>query len=187
MAGMGSNGSGSMDMDSDAGDSTTTIDVPEGAEFNAADVAFAQRMIPHHAQAVVMAEMALDTSTNDDVLELAEQIRAAQSPEIEQMTTWLTDWDQSVPDAEADMGGSGGMSGMMSETDMDGLRAATGSGFDRMFLEMMVIHHEGAIEMAEEELAEGLYQPTKDLAQAVITGQQAEIETMNGLLSDLPS
>ena len=110
MDGMGADGSNSMDMDSDGGGSTTTINIPDGADFNTADVTFAQDMIPHHAQAVAMADMALDTSTNDDVLQLAEQIRAAQSPEIEQMTTWLTDWDQSVPDAESGMGGSSGMS-----------------------------------------------------------------------------
>ena len=184
---------GSMgDMGTEGGQgSTTTLVIPDGAEFNATDVYFAQGMIPHHAQAVQMADMALEISTNPDVTALAEQIKAAQSPEIEQMTTWLDDWDQAVPDPDAmmddNMDHSGGMmmSGMMSEADMASLGDATGTDFDRMFLEMMILHHEGAIEMAEEELAEGKYQPTKDLAQAVITGQQAEIEEMNTLIAGL--
>jgi uncharacterized protein (DUF305 family) len=79
------------------------------------------------------------------------------------------------------------MTGMMSEADMARLGNATGTDFDRMFLEMMILHHEGAIEMAELELADGKYQPTKDLAQAVITGQQAEIDEMNTLIAGLPA
>lgn len=189
------NGSAMEGMDSmegtDPGGTTTTLDIPDGAEFNATDVAFAQGMIPHHGQAVQMADMALDVSSNPDVTALAEQIKAAQSPEIEQMTTWLTDWDQAVPDPNAvmddNMDGAGGMmmSGMMSAADMERLTDATGTDFDRMFLEMMILHHEGAIEMAEQELADGKYEPTLDLAQAVITGQQAEIEEMNSLIADL--
>jgi uncharacterized protein (DUF305 family) len=173
--------------------STTTVDIPASAEFNATDVFFAQGMIPHHGQAVQMADMAFRVSTNPDITALAQQIKAAQSPEIEQMTNWLTDWDQAVPDPDAvmddNMDRAGGMmmSGMMSAADMRRLDNASGTDFDRMFLEMMVLHHEGAIEMAEEELAKGKYQPTKDLAQAVITGQQAEIEQMNTLIAGLPA
>lgn len=195
--GMNSSGAGMDDMGSmgtgNAPGSTTTLDIPEGAEFNATDVAFAQGMIPHHAQAIEMADMALEISTNPDVTVLAEQIKAAQGPEIDQMTTWLTDWDQTVPDPDApmdeNMDSAGGMmmTGMMSEADMARMGNATGTDFDRMFLEMMILHHEGAIEMAEQELADGKYQPTKDLAQAVITGQQAEIEEMNALIDSLPA
>lgn len=197
MDGMNTDGSGTMDMGSmdngAGGGSTTSLNIPEGADFNATDVAFAQGMIPHHGQAVQMADMALAISTNAEVRSLAEQIKAAQSPEIEQMTTWLTDWGQSVPDPNAmmddNMDHSGGMmmSGMMSAADMARLENASGTDFDRMFLEMMVLHHEGAIEMAEQQLADGMYQPTKDLAQAVITGQQAEIEEMNALIATLPA
>lgn len=195
MDGMNTDSTG-MDMgstDSSMSGTSTTLNIPAGADFNATDVAFAQGMIPHHGQAVQMADMALETSTNADVKALAQQIKAAQSPEIEQMTTWLTDWDQPIPDPNAmmddNMDHSGGMmmSGMMSTADMARLGNATGTDFDKMFLEMMILHHEGAIEMAEQELAEGKYQPTKDLAQAVITGQQAEIEEMNTLIAGLPA
>ena len=195
-SGMDTNESGAMDMgsmDSSGGNGAdSTLDIPEGADFNATDVAFARGMIPHHGQAVQMADMAIDISTNAEVRALAEQIKAAQSPEIEQMTAWLTAWGQDVPDPNAvmedDMNQSGGMmSGMMTGAEMARLGNATGTEFDRMFLEMMVLHHEGAIEMAEQELAEGIFQPTKDLARAVITGQQAEIEEMNALLAAWPA
>ena len=171
--------------------SETSISIPVGAAFNATDVAFAQGMIPHHAQAVEMSDLALANSSNPEVLALATEIKAAQSPEIAQMTAWLTEWGQSVPDPAADMdmnmSGSGGMmmSGMMSESDMSALSAASGTVFDRMFLEMMVRHHEGAVQMAEEELANGRYQPTLDLATAIVASQTAEILRMQALLASL--
>jgi uncharacterized protein (DUF305 family) len=109
------------------------------------------------------------------------------------MTAWLTEWGQPVPDPSAgmdmnmDMGGAGGMmmSGMMSESDMATLAAATGTEFDRLFLEMMVRHHEGAVEMAEQELANGRYQPTLDLATGIVASQTAEILRMQALLATL--
>lgn len=178
-----------MDMSDGAEDSTSTISVPADAEFNAIDVAFAQGMIPHHGQAVQMADMALEISTDPTIRALAEKIKAAQDPEIVLMEGWLEEWDQPVPDrnqpmdhSSDDMGGMM-MSGMMSEADMARLGNATGTDFDRMFLEMMVLHHEGAIEMAEQQLADGKYQPAKDLAQAIIAAQQTEIDEMNALLS----
>ena len=152
--------------------SRSTISVPADAEFNATDVAFAQGMIPHHGQAVQMADMALEISTDPTIRALAEKIKAAQDPEIVIMEGWLEAWDQPVPDrnqpmdhSSDDMGGMM-MSGMMSEADMARLGNATGADFDRMFLEMMVLHHEGAIEMAEQQLAEGKNQAVKDLSPA---------------------
>ncbi len=181
-------GDGSMGAGG-AGGSTSTISVPADAEFNAIDVAFAQGMIPHHGQAVQMADMALDISTDPTIRGLAEKIKAAQDPEIVIMEGWLEDWGQPVPDRNQpmdhstdDMGGMM-MSGMMSEADMARLGNASGTDFDRMFLEMMILHHEGAIEMANQQLADGKYQPAKDLAAMIITAQQAEIAEMNALLS----
>jgi uncharacterized protein (DUF305 family) len=169
--------------------STSTISVPADAAFNAMDVAFAQGMIPHHAQAVEMAEMALAISTDPTVRALAEKVKAAQDPEITLMTSWLEAWGQSVPDRNGPMGhdgtGPGGMmmSGMMSEAEMAQLGAARGGEFDRMFLEMMIRHHEGAVQMAQQQLADGKYPPAKDLARAIMAAQQAEIDQMRALLS----
>jgi uncharacterized protein (DUF305 family) len=155
------------------------------ADVNEADVAFAQGMIPHHRQAVAMAELAEDRAESAEVVDLAQRIKAAQDPEIEQMTGWLEEWGQEVPDEMGHGGMSGmdgGMPGMMSEEDMAAMGDASGPAFDEMFLTMMIEHHEGAIEMAETELADGQDPEAKELAQAIIDAQQAEIEEMRGIL-----
>jgi uncharacterized protein (DUF305 family) len=162
--------------------------IPADAEFNATDVAFAQGMIPHHAQAIVMADMALTQSTDPDVTKLATEIKVAQAPEIEQLTNWLETWGQPVPDSTGESGVDHSMdgmmmSGMMSDADMARLENATGADFDTMWLEMMIQHHEGAISMARDEVAGGKYGPTKSMAESIITSQQIEIDAMTKLLT----
>lgn len=157
-----------------------------GGQHNEADVAFAQGMIPHHRQAIEMSELANSNAGSSEVKALAEQIMAAQDPEIETMTGWLEDWGGSVEDGGMDMGsGMSGMSGMMSQTEMADLESATGAAFDRMFLEMMTRHHQGAVEMAQRELEQGEFGPAQELAQMIIDSQKAEIEEMQGLLEQL--
>lgn len=181
------------DMNGMGGSSAPTI--PADANFNATDVGFAQGMIPHHAQAVEMADMALANTTNPDVLALARQIKAAQSPEIQKMTGWLTSWGQPVPStamgsmAGHDMTGMDGMmmDGMMSQADMDRLSTSTGTAFDRLWLELMIQHHEGAVKMAKNEVAGGKNPDVIALANAIISSQQAEITTMESLLTKLPA
>lgn len=184
-----SDGTSGMDMGSDSSESTTTSaetsEIPSDAEFNQADVDFAQGMIPHHAQAIEMADMAIAQSDSAEVTDLAERIHAAQDPEIEQLTTWLEDWGQDVPDREMSMDhdmGDMSMDGMMTQDQMGEMAAATGAEFDRMFLEMMIVHHEGAVSMAEDEVANGKYEPAIEMAQSIIDGQSAEIDEMNQLL-----
>lgn len=159
------------------------------ARFNDADVAFAQMMIPHHSEAVEMAELANDRAENPEVTALAEQIRAAQEPEIAQLTGFLNAWGAEVPPAGSmagmDHGGMSGMSGMpgaMTPEQREQLRNATGAAFDQMFLTMMIEHHEGAIEQAETELEDGQNAEATELAQTIIDAQQAEIEEMQGIL-----
>jgi uncharacterized protein (DUF305 family) len=184
---------GGMSSGNTAATGGSTATVPADAAFNATDVGFAQGMIPHHAQAVEMAEMALSTSSNPDVEELATAIKAAQQPEIDQLTAWLEDWEQPVPDADAgadhDMDDMGGMmmSGMMSEADMERLGDADGSEFDRMWLEMMIQHHQGAIEMANVEIADGKFADAKQMARTIVSTQQTEIDEMDGLIDRLPA
>ncbi|GAA3985621.1 DUF305 domain-containing protein [Thermobifida alba] len=152
------------------------------AEFNETDVAFAQMMIPHHEQAVEMSRLAVERA-GADVRELAEQIEAAQGPEIEQMTTLLESWGE-----EPAGGGHGmphadhGMPGMMSDEQMTELRGLQGDAFDTRFLEMMIAHHEGAVEMAEQELADGVNPEARQLARDIVETQEAEIEQMRGML-----
>ncbi|WP_032390495.1 DUF305 domain-containing protein [Rhodococcoides fascians] len=155
------------------------------AQFNDADVMFAQMMYPHHAQAVQMADMANGRTDNPDVLSLASAIAAAQQPEMDQMTAWLTEWGQPAP--SADMGQMGGMdhssgSGMMTAQDMDALMAASGPEFDRQWLTMMIAHHTGAIEMANTEIADGSNPDAQEMARTIVATQQQEIDTMQRLL-----
>ncbi|MBA3367580.1 MAG: DUF305 domain-containing protein [Geodermatophilaceae bacterium] len=156
-------------------------DVETSAEdHNAADVTFATDMIPHHRQAVEMAEMAATRAENPEVLQLAEEIAGAQEPEIETMSGWLEEWGEPLPD---EMGGMdmGGMPGMMSEERMQGLGEANGMTFDELFLEMMIEHHTGAIQMAQTEQSEGLYAEAIELAEQIEATQRDELETMQNL------
>ena len=166
---------------STSGSSGATI--PADADFNAADVEFAQGMIPHHEQAIEMADMALDPNVgaSPDVVALAEAIQAGQDPEIELMQGWLTAWDQP---AMEDMEGHdmSSMVGMMSAEDMDELGTLTGVEFDKAWLEMMIAHHEGAVQMAETVKADGKNADVAALADQVIAAQTTEIETMTALL-----
>ena len=162
----------------------TSADSGAAADFNDADVEFAQGMIAHHEQAIEMADIALDPTigASAEVQDLATRIKAAQDPEIEAMTGWLTAWGQPVQ-----MDTSGGhdmssMEGLMTAEEMDALGAATGAEFDTMWLEMMIRHHEGAISMAETVKASGSNADVLALAEQVITTQQAEIEEMQTLL-----
>ena len=159
---------------------------------NSADVEFATMMIPHHAQAITMSDTALKQATNPDVKALASTIKAAQSPEIKLMSGWLTAWGAPVPgnDGGSDMSGMGGMGdqsgGMMSADEMAALGKATGPAFDRLWLKMMIRHHQGAVAMAKTALAKGKNPDALKLARSIITGQSAEITQMNSILSQLP-
>ena len=185
---------GGDDADPSADDVRTASD---GSEFNQADVDFATRMIPHHAQAVQMVVMAQGRELDPEVASLMEDIRDAQVPEIETMSDWLVTWDEPVPETsldhanaghgdghgaeEMDMGEMGDMTGMMSTERMDDLDQAQGAAFQEMWIEMMTEHHEGAIEMAEAEVEDGHSPEATAMAEQIIESQTAEIETMQGL------
>lgn len=158
-------------------------------QHNDADVMFAQGMIPHHAQAVEMSDIVLaKDGVDEEVRSLAEEIKAAQAPEIELMSGWLEGWGEEVPATDG-MDSMAGMdhsdSGMMSEEDMAALTDSDGAEASRLFLEQMIEHHQGAIAMAETELSDGSATEATELAQSIIDTQQAEIRTMEDLLADL--
>ena len=171
-------------------DSEPVAAVPDGADHNTADVRFATEMIPHHAQALHMVDMAEGRELTREAEQLMADIEAAQTPEIEQMSGWLEEWDQPVPDTsgmgpmggDMDMDHMGDMVGAMSEEALAELEGAEGTVFERMWLQMMIEHHEGAIEMAEVELDEGEHAGTLDLAESIIESQRAEIELMESML-----
>ena len=161
---------------------------PATAQHNAADVAFAQSMIPHHRDAVAMADLAADRAQDPEVKTLAEQIQAAQQPEIDQLTGFLSAWGAEVsPSNSMDGMGHGstpstsspsGMGGMMSPAQMEQLRNATGTQFDEMFLTMMIEHHRSAVSAAQEEIEQGSNPDAKQLAEKIVADQTAEISRM---------
>ncbi len=148
------------------------------AQHNEADVSFAQGMIPHHQQAIDMSDLASRQAASPEVKDLAARIKAAQQPEIDRMTAWLEDWGQPVQPEHGEHGGHG----MLSDTEMTQLRQASGPTFDRLFLEGMIRHHEGAVRMSQEELDKGAFPDAKELARHIIDSQQAEIAEMRRLL-----
>lgn len=162
----------------------------DAADHNDQDVAFAQGMIPHHEQAIEMSDMVIERGESAEVKALAEQIKEAQAPEIETLRGWLEDWGEPEA-AEAEHGGGHGASEgagemtMMSGEEMAELEEASGGELDRMFLEMMIRHHEGAIAMAQTELEAGQYPEAKEMAQVIIDTQQEEIDRMADLLETL--
>lgn len=151
---------------------------------NDADITFVQGMIPHHRQAVDMADLVLERGSNATVKDLARRIRNAQEPEIQIMTGWLTTWGKSIqPPMSHD--GMDTEHGMMSNQEMASMEALTGSDLDKMFVEMMIRHHQGAIAMARTEVDSGQFPDATALARSIATSQQAEVEEMTTLRQQL--
>ncbi len=152
---------------------------------NEADVMFNQMMIPHHEQAVEMADLVPSRTQNAQLRALATQIRDAQQPEIDQMTARLKSWGVDVDSGDdhsghGDMGHS--MDGMMTPAQMTALEQASGAEFDKLWLTGMIAHHEGAVSMAEPELADGVNPESRAMATQIKTSQQAEIDQMKTML-----
>lgn len=182
-----SSGSMSSGMAMPGGSTSATGSAASGPH-DSADVAFATDMIPHHAQAIEMADMALAKATNSQVRTFATTIKAAQAPEIATMSGWLAGWNSPVPNTSMNPGMPGmTMPGMMSGADMQTLNKSTGPAFDKLWVQMMIEHHSGAITMAKTELAQGQNAQAKSLAQSIITSQSSEITQFRKLLPTLGS
>src|ERR1700731_195521 len=155
-------------------------------QHNQADVTFAQHMIPHHQQAIEMSDTVLAKQGIDArVIDMANRIKAAQGPEIQQMQSWLSQWGvPTMPMTPGSMAGHD-VSGMMSEQDMNDLKSADGVEASKLFLTQMIAHHQGAITMGTAEIKNGQYPPAVPLAQSIVTGQQQEITEMQGILASL--
>ncbi|QNE13854.1 DUF305 domain-containing protein [Pseudarthrobacter sp. NBSH8] len=180
-AGTGTAGSSMPSMDHGSSSMPATAAPLDTVTPNAADIMFVQGMIPHHSQAVEMSDIILQKPDIDpQVTALATKIKAAQAPEISTMTGWLKTWnepEQMAPGHE--------MTGMMGEGDLDELRAAEGTEAAKLFLTQMVVHHQGAVMMAQTEEAQGRNADALALSKNIITSQQAEIEEMQILLGSL--
>jgi uncharacterized protein (DUF305 family) len=151
----------------------------ESSDFNGTEVMFAQMMIPHHEQAVLISTWAETRAFNPEVKDLALQIKEEQAPEIEQMKSWLPSGFEPAPE-----GHSMEMSGMLDAAKLEELKAASGTEFDRLFLQGMIAHHQGAIQMASM-LNSSTNQEAKALRVAITYSQNSEIEYMKELLATI--
>jgi uncharacterized protein (DUF305 family) len=160
--------------------SSATSSPPAVQVHNQADITFA------------MSKMATQRAVSPQVKDLAVRIQAEQQPEIDQLSGFLRAWNAPVPSTNGPMGGMGqgdmmgqmhgAMPGMMSGGQMQQFGQASGGAFDRMFLQMMISHHQGAITMAKTELSDGQNPGARQLAQRIIDAQQREITEMQNLL-----
>lgn len=153
------------------------------AAYSANDIMFAQMMIPHHEQAIELSDVALRLSESEDIVDVAQRIRAGQDPEIDEMRRWLDNSGSSSMMEGHDMGAHG-MSGMVSDADMASLESLVSPEFDVMFLELMIAHHEGALEMVTM-IDDSANADVRALAQAITVVQRAEIDEMMALLLSL--
>lgn len=179
----GSSGTNTMPMNHGSSAPMSSMMPDASADHNQADIAFSQMMIPHHAQAVEMSDMILaKPDMPADVTALATKIKDAQAPEIELMTGWLEGWN--VPTMMSDHSGHG-MGGMVDSQGMEKLKAAQGTEAVRLFLEHMIGHHEGAVDMAQQEIGAGKHPESIQLARDIISAQEAEIAQMKEMLAAL--
>ncbi|MFE2978150.1 DUF305 domain-containing protein [Streptomyces sp. NPDC059258] len=167
------------------GEPARTLSAEEAAKeagqdtANSADFRYAQMMIEHHGQALVMTELVSERASDSTVKRLAERISAGQKPEIGAMEGWLK---RNGGDKREQHHDHTGMPGMATEAQLKKLRAAEGKAFDTLFLELMITHHQGAVTMATEALTEGNDIFVEEMASDVVAQQTVEIDRMRGLM-----
>lgn len=174
-------------MDHGTGQSTSAESSDSAADFNDADVMFAQMLIPHHQQTIEMSDILLaNEGAMPEVADLAQQIQDAQGSEVKTLTSWLTEWGaDAAGDQDMDHGDMGTDSEMMSEEDLADLEATSGHVASRIFLEQMIMHHEGAIAIAQDQVSNGQNPAAIALAEDIIATREAEITTMGSILGTL--
>ncbi|MFI7299676.1 DUF305 domain-containing protein [Streptomyces sp. NPDC050121] len=167
------------------GEANRTLSAQDAAEQrvdddtpNSADVAYAQKMIEHHAQALEMTELAPGQAQSTTVKGLAARIGAAQGPEIEAMKAWLTTYGKETASSGHQ---HTAMPGMATEAQLANLRAARGKAFDALFLTLMITHHEGALAMATEVKTQGNNVRIEEMADDVMAQQTSEITRMRAM------
>lgn len=169
--------------------SADEVPQPDGSEYTEADVQFMHRMIPHHAQALRMTSLVADRAEREDIPLFAERIEVSQQDEIALMQDWLETRGEEVPSASSEHHEHHGelMPGMLTEDQFSQLEEATRAEFDRLFLELMIQHHEGAVIMVRELLDGGGGQEPAifQFATHVEADQRIEINRMQGLLDEM--
>jgi uncharacterized protein (DUF305 family) len=164
------------DSSSDAGSSASSSSAASAHDDQ--DVIFAQMMLPHHEQAVEMSDalLAKGDGVDPDVATLAEQIKAEQGPEIIQLASWLQGWGEPTESGHS-------MSGMMSDSDMTDLDQASAKDAGKLFLQQMVQHHEGAVDMARSEVDKGMNTDAVAMAKSIVSSQTEQITQMKDMLA----
>ncbi|ALV33558.1 DUF305 domain-containing protein [Streptomyces sp. CdTB01] len=188
LAACGDDGDDMSGMDHGSGNSSASASASAeagSASFNDADVTFAQMMIPHHEQALEMAQLADGRASDAEIKDIAGKIEQAQDPEIKTMKGWLESWNK--PTATESMPGMdhGSGDGMMSDADMEHLKGMKGTEFDKMFAEMMIDHHNGATTMAKDEQKNGKNADAVKTAGDIVKGQSAEVTQLQSILDRL--
>jgi uncharacterized protein (DUF305 family) len=158
--------------------------------YSPADAKFMQDMIPHHHQAIEMAALVAERTNQQELIDVAGRINVSQDDEIKFMQDWLRERGELVPDPTAHdaMHTTHSMAGMATPEQMAELAAAKGTAFDRLFLQLMITHHEGAVRMVKELIAlpGSAYDSVLfDFTTSITNDQTAEIERMNTLLVSL--
>ena len=172
MALAGCSKDGSMGMDHEGHSSEASSDL------SGDDVMFLQMMIPHHQQAIDMSDLALTKSTDSELLALAKDIRDEQAAEIVKMKAWL---DKAGADLDPGHSMGHGMGGMLSDSELAALKAATGKNFDLLWLKGMTGHHVGAIDMATM-IEDADNDEIKSFGQAIVTSQSAQNKQMAAMI-----
>jgi uncharacterized protein (DUF305 family) len=168
------------------GEANRTLSAEEAADQrsendspNSADVSYVRMMIEHHAQALVMTDLAPGRAESKDVKRIAERIAAGQKPEIEAMKGWLKSYGKPL---KAERHEHATMPGMATRAQLKKLRAADGKAFDHLFLTLMTTHHQGAITMATDAKGQGNNIRVEEMADEVIAQQTSEITRMRNML-----
>jgi uncharacterized protein (DUF305 family) len=172
----------SSSSDKSSGTSSASSSAPAASAHNQADITFAQNGIPHHQQAIPMSDTILGKQGIDPrVIALANQFKADEGPELQQMQGFLSLWGQPT----AAMNSGMAMPGMLPDEDITALKNAQGVDATKKFLTEMIECHEGTIAMAEDEIKDGQYPPAVALAHQISTREQQENTTMQGILDSL--
>ncbi|PRX43863.1 uncharacterized protein (DUF305 family) [Prauserella shujinwangii] len=158
----------------------TATSAPNGDDHNRSDVAFAQEMVPHHEQAVVAAELALERTADPAIQDLARRITSVQDPETKQLMALLTMWGETVTPGGAS--GEHDHSHLMTEETFQELQQATAAEFDELWLRTMIEHHQGAVEIAEAQLRDGNDSLASIHAREIADRQRQEVTEMTALL-----
>lgn len=173
-------GNSSRDERTDHEQTATSAAAEGAAAHNADDVMFAQMMIPHHQQAIELVTLTETNADNQQLRTLANDMLKEQAGEIQVFRGWLEQWR--APEEPDHAGHGATMPGMIDAATVERLKTLRGADFDKLWLQSMITHHQGAIEMAQAEIATGQNPDASTVARSIVASQQAQIDRMNQML-----